>query len=551
MSAEKKVITIKGEEVNISKCRKFNKKWYKVGLVEVENSGDCYLINNSYFRVETGLLVYNHSIKRYVIKDSSLLRGVVNVLDKDVIIGYFSDKNNHQLLIDCNKSTHILMDVSILNNNKMYRERLSTGNFYHISVLEAKKFNSILVPLQEYKYSLPYDSSGIINENLEKYNSEYNPEILPNINKYSKLLGDLTFGLEFETTRGFIPKRILDNFGLIPLRDGSISGIEYVTVPMSGEKGLQCSYDILKSLEERTKYDDNSCSLHLHIGNIPRTKEFILAFMKLAMFVQDEMFSMFPIYKKYNFSLKNKNYSAPLPSFEILSQLDSVINSDNLNHNFGVLYKHLSMGQDFKAVDFDLNKVKSHPADPSGQHKWQVKTRYYMMNIIPLIFGNKKTIEFRIHTPTYEVNKIIPFILMNSMLVNFAIEHQNSILSNSRFFINLDIFSIISSKIDSSDIENKGKINEMFSDYISLRKRYVERQIREGNILGDESKIPYSRIINWSTKDKDDYGKNLYEAKISSFKYNIEQIKSLIKDDILLNNKATIKKKRNYDSTTF
>jgi hypothetical protein len=43
-----------------------------------------------------------------------------------------------------------------------------------------------------------------------------------------------TFGLEFETAGGFIPQHQLYELGLIPLRDGSIKGIEftsYVTSP--------------------------------------------------------------------------------------------------------------------------------------------------------------------------------------------------------------------------------------------------------------------------------------------------------------------------------
>ena len=63
MSAEKKVITIKGEELPISQCRKFNKLYYKLGDVTIQNSGDCYLISGKCYREETGLIEYNYSIK--------------------------------------------------------------------------------------------------------------------------------------------------------------------------------------------------------------------------------------------------------------------------------------------------------------------------------------------------------------------------------------------------------------------------------------------------------------------------------------------------------
>ncbi len=503
MSAEKKVITIKGEELPISKCRKFNKVYYKIGDINIQNSGDCYLISGKCYREETGLIVYNYSVNQYVILDNSLIKGVVDIIENRLIIGYFNNCLKYSKIVDEYGSPHYLFNPDIFKNNKQYREKLSSGDFYHISKLVAYKFNSIIFPSKNYKYSLPYDSKGIIENNLKNYIENYNPEISKSIKNYAPLLEKLTFGLEFETTKGFIPDRILDQYGLIPLRDGSISGIEYVTVPMEGEKGLQCTSDILSVLKERTEYDDNTCSLHLHLGNIPRTKEFILAFFKVGMRIQDEMFQMFPLYKKYNYHIKNKNYSAPLPTFEILSQLDPVINENNIDNNFGVLYKYLSMGQDFKSIGNDLNNVIAHPADPNGNQKWNVVPRYFLYNVVPLIFGNKQTIEFRIHTPTYDVNKILPFILMNSLIVNFTIRNQDTILRNKSFLKEFNISNILYSQLDIYNISNKNQFRDLMYDYIEKRKNYCESQTLRGNILGTESDIPAPTNINWvSTKEE-------------------------------------------------
>ena len=497
MSAEKKVITIKGEELPISQCRKFNKLYYKLGDINIQNSGDCYLINGKCYREETGLIVYNYSIKEYVILNDNLLQGVVDVVDGNLIIGYFNNNTKYSKITDKNGKSHWLYNVEIFNNNKEYREHLSTGNFYHISTLQAWKFNKIEFPNKNYKYSLPYDSKGIIGNNLKNYNENYNPEISQNIKNYAPLLENLSFGLEFETTKGHIPDRVLNQYGLIPLRDGSISGIEYVTVPMEGEKGLQCTADILKELKKRTSYSDETCSLHLHLGNIPRTKEFILAFFKVGMKIQDEMFQMFPLYKKYNYHIKNKNYSAPLPTFEILSQLDPIIDSRNIDENFGILYKYLSMGQDFKSVGNNLENVLSHPADPNGNQKWLVKCRYFLYNLVPLIFGNKQTIEFRIHTPTYDVNKILPFIFMNSLIVNFVIRNQKLILNRKNFINSWSLLDILYMQIDQYDIPNRNTFKDLMYSYIEIRKNYCERQILKGNIVGTESEIPSPIHINW------------------------------------------------------
>lgn len=497
MSAEKKVITIKGEELPISQCRKFNKSYYKLGDIKIQNSGDCYLINGKCYREETGLIVYNYSIKEYTTSNDNLIQGVVDIIEDELIIGYFNVNGKYSKITDKTGKLYWLYNTEVFKDTKEYREQLSTGNFYHISKLQSWKFNITMFPNKDYKYSLPYDSKGIIENNLKHYNENYNPEISKSIKNYAPLLENLSFGLEFETTKGFIPDRILNQYGLIPLRDGSISGIEYVTVPMQGEKGLQCTADILKVLKERTEYNDDTCSLHLHLGNIPRTKEFILAFFKIGMKIQDEMFQMFPLYKKYNYHIKNKNYSAPLPTFEILSELDPVINSSNIDENFGVLYKYLSMGQDFKFLGNDLNNVLNHPSDPTGNQKWNIKPRYLLYNIIPLIFGNKQTIEFRIHTPTYDVNKILPFIFMNALIVNFTVKNQEKILKNKSFLREFDISNILYNQLENYNISNKGSFRDLMYEYIQNRKNYCERHILKGNILGTESEIPATTIINW------------------------------------------------------
>ena len=145
MSAEKKVITIKGEEVPISQCRKFNKLYYKLGDINIQNSGDCYLINNKCYREETGLVVYNYSIKQYVLLDNSMFQGVIDIVEDKLIIGYFNRNFKYSKIIDKNNNNYYLFNPELFKDNKEYREQLSTGDFYHISRLPAYKFNSIIL----------------------------------------------------------------------------------------------------------------------------------------------------------------------------------------------------------------------------------------------------------------------------------------------------------------------------------------------------------------------------------------------------------------------
>ena len=91
MSSQKKVVTIKGEEVPISQCKKFNKEYYKIGDPNVKDSGDCYLVGNKYYREETKLIVFNHTYNKYVHFDLSTVNGVVDVINNQLIFGYFNN----------------------------------------------------------------------------------------------------------------------------------------------------------------------------------------------------------------------------------------------------------------------------------------------------------------------------------------------------------------------------------------------------------------------------------------------------------------------------
>lgn len=523
MNKEKKVVTVSGESVAISKCRKFDSSWYKIGDISIQFSGDCYLIDKKYYRFETGNVVYNYSKKEYVLKNDFLMKGIVELNGNDYVFGYFEHNPLCPTIMLESGSTHYLINEEIVLNNKNYREELSSGVYYHIKRLRADRFNFIKIPKSEYKTSLPYDSKGITSHFISVYDKYCNPEINSVVKKYSNLFQNFTFGLEFETTKGYLPDRILNKTGLIPLRDGSISGIEYVTIPLTGEKGIQCIIEATKELEKRTEYND-SCSMHLHIGNIPRTKEFILAFFKLTCALQDEIFTMFPLYKKYNFGVKNKNYSKPYPSFELLTQMDSVINRENIDINFNVLFSYLSQGISFTEFNCDLNNVKFHPNDPNGNQKWNIKSRYFIHNLIPLIFGNKQTIEFRIHTPTYDVNKIIPYMIMCSAITSYAIVEEKRILENKGYLRKINLSRVILDYFKYSNIDKEGVLYEAIFSYINSRKDYMFKNNSLGDIIGKESFVQSCKYVDWKGLD---LGTNVYKKKSTITPYYSNETKSI------------------------
>ena len=478
---EKFVVTINNETLPISKTRKYDSGFYKIGDNKVKDSGDCYLMENgSYYRVETEQIVWDYSTNEY-----SFTKGLTfGVIDDKLNKGYFK-KDMNSVIVEMEDGYKMyVLNKSTIEKNYAFREKLSDGNFYHISRMKAYDFIKKVPPTNDYKTSLPYDSKDILEQNIMNYEKHYIPSLkLNNEENISKLIQDLSFGLEFETIAGQIPKNIHNRLGLIPLRDGSIAGLEYVTIPLSGVKGICNIVESVKELKYRTEYND-TCSMHLHIGNIPRTPEFITAFFKLTLALQDEIFSMFNLYKKYNFKYKNKNYSAPFDTYNILSRLDPVITKDNLIKNFDVIFTELSEGYSLGSYGDrgDLSQVHHHPKDPSGHQKWNIHSRYKIHNFVPLIFGNKKTIEFRIHTPTYDINKIMFFMFINSILVNFTKTNSERILQQNEKY---NLTDIISSYCEENKINFSFYINII--NYINDRKKFVEDKNRKGDIYFKES----------------------------------------------------------------
>ena len=131
---------------------------------------------------------------------------------------------------------------------------------------------------------------------------------------------------------------------------------------------------------------------------------------------------------------------------------------------------------------------------------------YYAVNFIPLIFGNKQTIEFRIHTPTYNIHKIINFLLINIYLIDFTINNIDKILGDPKFIQNYDnIRYFIESYLKNS--KTKLKKEELYdlidyhNDYLSLRLKKVEEFNSKGDIEGNEEHIPCNKYIEWNSVD--------------------------------------------------
>jgi len=499
---ENKVITIDGSEELRIKCRNIKGVFYRIGELSVENSGHCYFINDKFYKFDTGYIVFDHYLKQYVIKNNNnLSEGVVSFENKNVpIIGYFSNINNESTKINYKGVEYPCFNDEILVNSN-FIEDLQTGVFYHRQSLPSMRFIRIGNIPNGLKNTLQYDSRNLTKNKSILYEKLYVPKYSESVENYGDILKDLTFGLEFETINGFVPTRICDKLGLIPLKDGSIQGLEYVTIPLQGKKGMQSLIDSIKELSKRTTYNDD-CSLHLHIGNIPRTEEFFLALYKMLVLMEQPMYELFPVYKKYNYGVKRKHYTKPFSLNETIYLMDPVINKSNIKQNFSVLYNYLSMGQNYSDRESDLKNVHSHPSDPNGDSKWNIRTRYHWVNMIPLLFGNKQTVEFRLHTPTYDINKIMNYLVLCSSLINYVKENTQKILTDFKSVSTLNMTDLLYSTMpkDARGSDKYARLLNSVYGYINDRRDFMFNNAKRGNIKANEDEFVCRRGI-WDTNN--------------------------------------------------
>ena len=88
-----------------------------------------------------------------------------------------------------------------------------------------------------------------------------------------------------------------------------------------------------------------------------------------------------------------------------------------------VLYNFLSDGN----ADWDNSFTKPHPNDPRRDRKWEVHSRYYFVNFINMLFGkNIKTVEFRVHNATTNIDKLVNWLYICMAILNYAENNNES-----------------------------------------------------------------------------------------------------------------------------
>ena len=458
----------------------------KKGILTKKNSGDYYVISKVRYDKDSPELIWDCEKKTYVVLNDNYVFGIVGIRKgkrRDIFkFGYFNKVDKVVLYEnDLVKKIYVLDDSIIHEYNKLYHTpryiySKVTDTFYNSNLnLPISKDDTVVLNgdhKANYYYNVSPRHLDVLSRSINKYHVDTEPitrnAFLDDGMEIDGVLENLTFGVEFETSGGYIPSRKLKTVPLIPLRDGSISGFEYATGVLSGYTGVNHLVNIVELLRNHTDYDDN-CSIHFHVGGLPRTEKHILAMYLTTVALQNELFDINPHYKFSHYGVKRKNYTAPYD----INLYRSIVSAKEVPAKFEILFNELS-NNDYSNYDFKLDNVTAHPDDPDNTRKWAVQSRYHLVNLIPIIFGNKKTVEFRLSQSTHKSRFVAYELLLNLMIVQYVIKNADAIVNN-KAYINLGII------ISSYNEDCRARLNNHI---------HTKRYIKEA--ASSESEIKYN-----------------------------------------------------------
>lgn len=381
---------------------------------------------------------FNFSSQQWEEPNSNLTFGIVGIYNNCIEYGYFvmSDDNIvvrledgcHQLAISYKQ-----MQSKVFWDNSIGRYTLRPTN---------QKSGRV----QKHQ---PYVGFGDRVYSASQYKAKYkdNQVVLKLLDYKAAKYLKYTFGIEFETSAGAVPQHELIPNGLIPLRDGSISGVEYATTVLRGNVGL----NLLKqqtTLFKKWCTFNRDCALHIHFGAYPEDPNFLVRMNNL--FVQLDINKYLPAYtfETYKYKSNGKNYNAKPRMFKTFEDMYRSLVGTNY---YGSLYQ-------------------AHPADIDHQHKWQVGTRYMAINFINAIcYQDPKTIEFRFLRPSWRFDKIVGWIYIMNALMLYA---------ESTLPLESSIPNILKAVYPE-------KLANLLISFLDTLKTVVEQQTKDDDFIGE------------------------------------------------------------------
>lgn len=394
---------------------------------------------------------------------------------------------------------------NLSNNEAESRIFINSDVANLLGITEETKFTPIQKnstnSLEYRQLSYCLNGSSPIEKEIAIYFNEFDLDITEEAKNLSKYLMGYSFGVEHETNTGLIPKRLLYQTGMVPLKDGSLDGgYEYTTFPMQGEEGIQMLINQLNVLNKFCTIGDN-CSTHIHIGNIPSDKQFIVAIYMLYRQIQNEINEIIPPYKKNSLWVRGKkDYSKDIRSLGLFSikmvdENGQVIQSA-LDNAFKTICKFLLMNNLPSNFDTIIKNSETYQnlnlsSSLSSTAKWNITSRYYALNLFGLlnVSQSDRTVEFRVHSPTMNKYKLFNWLFICIAIIEYAKKNSIKILKSSDKINLYEVFSVFDD-IDNDNFSMKEYLNEycLVNRYKYDRYLYSDSSLEssEDNIYEDK-----------------------------------------------------------------
>lgn len=467
------VKTVDGETEYRNNCKRLDGLYYVKGVHLVYDE-----LERTWYLPSTGSVskVFDHELQKDVVNSKSLITGVVDYKNNKCVIGYFSENPLKNGLVYCEHGTMMAMNIEDLIK-KGFKEVTNAGQYLAPGQSSPFSTRKVGVDLSHHVYNIE-DNAVNFTKSINVY--EKSPiEVPKNISRIEPYIKGLKFGAELETVSGTLPQHLLYRYGLIICKDGSIKNgdgmyaPEYVTVPLSGAKGIQTLYEASKEIAKRSDID-LKCSYHIHLSGANISRVYLTSLYRLCYKIQNDVFKMFPYYKTDPTGIKDKNYCKKLPNIMNVYKRNTDFN-DYINTSFTDLFLFLSGG-----LEADKNVSKNgfkSKQNPWGREKWNCKTRYHWVNLINPIFGKRDTIEFRLHTPTLNGDKIVNWLLMCNAIMRYAETNVENCIKLGK----ISFKDVLNYYADEFGDEYSKQLSENLIKYYENRVSYFEKDFKNND----------------------------------------------------------------------
>lgn len=530
--SERLVKDFNGKLIPRDKARKIGDAFYEEGVSCIK------MPDNQWYRISTDKIRYDWEKKvwKFTAECGELTKGLVD----DGSLGYFTPTNENVPIL-FKKDTFVKQyKFSLFSDDTVeernipsrgwtksmarteeiaikygYIEMIADGKFYKDSELEAKErveLNRPNVPQGQRTNTYSIEDDGTRRRILEAAYHAANFPISREIAALARYI-PYTFGLEFESSNGFIPERLRNKMGVTPLRDGSISGIEYVTVPLEGAKGIQNIKNLTAELTKRCALN-LQCSVHVHFGNVRRDKLYTLALWQLCFKLQNELLKYFPYSRTNSIRSDGKVYCKALPDLNlstasllkikskeeftksVLTEFNKIYSFLNNQHGVGEVIEKKKVKESsvkvlagkqtpcYRLIEKTYCYSTRNKQHSIRGHKWDRPQRYYFVNFLPTFFSNAETIEFRCHEATLNFDKTIMWMLTCAAILKFA-ENTKVCLSEAPITLQTVLSNHLPDKV----------VNHLMAYYTARKATFV-------NVNGTFKSSWESIETNWINTDK-------------------------------------------------